>query len=105
MTWHYVYSQNTIISFEDGDFWQKIFLILYSSHGTLTTHISQLIFIYRIVASSNVHYSLGNQCFVKRSQYIMNKNPLHKQSACASKRDVLELVTLRYVSLASSCTY
>ena len=41
-----------------------------------------------------------NSFFVKRSQqYIRIKNPLHKQSesACASKRDVLELGTLRYV--------
>ena len=55
-----------------------------------------------IVASSNKLYYLGNQLFVKRSQYIRLKNPLHMQSektcsACASKRNVLELATLRYV--------
>ena len=37
-------------------------------------------FIYRIFASSNVHYKLGNPFFVKRSQYIRIKNCLHKQS-------------------------
>ena len=34
------------------------------------------------------------------SQYIRKKNPLHKQSekpACASKQDMLELTTLRYM--------
>ena len=39
--------------------------------------------------------------FVKRSQYISIKNPLHKQSlkwGCGSKRDVLELTTLRIKS-------
>jgi hypothetical protein len=36
--------------------------------------------IYSIVASSNEHYYLGNQLFVKRSQYIRIKNPLQKQS-------------------------
>ena len=33
-----------------------------------------------VVASSNAHYQLGNQLFVKRSQYIRIENPLHKQS-------------------------
>ena len=37
-------------------------------------------FIYRKVASTNVHYLLENQLFVKRSQYIRVENPLHKQS-------------------------
>ena len=35
---------------------------------------------YHIVESSNAHYLLGNQLFVKRSQYIRIENPLHKQS-------------------------
>ena len=38
--------------------------------------------------------------YVKKSQYKRIKNPLHKQSekACiCSKRDVLELATLRYI--------
>ena len=35
---------------------------------------------FRIVVSSNVRYLLENQLFVKRSQYIRIKNPLHKQS-------------------------
>ena len=36
--------------------------------------------VYCIVASSNARYWLGDQLFVKRSQYIRIKNPLHKQS-------------------------
>jgi hypothetical protein len=39
MTRHYVSSQNTIISFEDIDFWPKIFLILYPSLKNSTIHI------------------------------------------------------------------
>ena len=35
---------------------------------------------YRIVASSNPRYKLGNQRFVERSQCIRIENPLHKQS-------------------------
>ena len=34
---------------------------------------------YRIVPSSKAHYRLGNQLFVKRSQYIRIENPLHKK--------------------------
>ena len=47
-----------------------------------------------------MRFKLGNHLFVKRSKYIRIKNPPHKQSekpACASKRDVLELNTLRYL--------
>ena len=40
--------------------------------------------------------TLENWLFVKRSQYIRIENLLHKQSACVSKQDVLELATLRY---------
>ena len=40
---------------------------------------------YRIVASSNTRYNLGNPLFVKRSQYIRIENPLHKQSEKACK--------------------
>ena len=36
----YVYSQNTIPSFEYVDFWPKIYLILYPSFGDLTTHVT-----------------------------------------------------------------
>merc|ERR1712051_562507 len=44
---------------------------------------------YRIVASTNTCYYSENQLFVKRSQYIRTKNPLHKQSekAKTSTRD------------------
>ena len=35
---------------------------------------------HRIVASSNTHYCLGNQLFVKKSHYTRIKNPLHEQS-------------------------
>ena len=35
---------------------------------------------YCIVVSSNARYQLENQLFIKRSQYIRVKNPLHKQS-------------------------
>ena len=35
---------------------------------------------YCIVASTNTCYYSENQLFVKRSQYIRTKNPLHKQS-------------------------
>ena len=55
-------------------------------------------FEYCIVTSSNMHYLLGNQLFVKRSQYIRIKNPLLrnlKKPAFASKRDMLELATLQ----------
>ena len=38
------------------------------------------IFLYAIVASSNTHYYLENQLFLKRSQYIRIKNPIQKQS-------------------------
>ena len=41
-------------------------------------------YLYRIVASSNARYKLGNQLFVKRSQNIRIENPLHKQSEKAS---------------------
>ena len=45
--------------------------------------------IYRIVASSKACYLLvdllGNQHFVKRSQYTRVKNTLHKQSEKAYK--------------------
>ena len=43
---------------------------------------------YHILASSNAHYLLGNQLFDKSNL---------KKPACASKQDVLELATLRYV--------
>ena len=33
------------------------------------------LYIYHIVASSNAHYYLGSQLFVKRSQYIRVENP------------------------------
>ena len=33
---------------------------------------------YRIDMSSNMRYFLGNQLFVKRSQYIKIENPPHK---------------------------
>ena len=38
----------------------------------------------------------GNKLFVKGWQYIRIENPLHKQFEKASKREVLELATLRY---------
>ena len=38
-----------------------------------------LVNVYRIVASTNTCYYSENQLFVKRSQYIRTKNPLHKQ--------------------------
>ena len=34
------YSQNTMISLENVDFWSKIYLILHPSFGNLTTHIA-----------------------------------------------------------------
>ena len=45
--------------------------------------ISFLNMTYRIVASTNTCYYSENQLFVKRSQYIRTKNPLHKQSEMA----------------------
>ena len=45
-----------------------------------TNYVYFSIFEFRIVASSNPHYKLGNQLFVKRSQYIRIENSLHKQS-------------------------
>jgi hypothetical protein len=53
---------------------------------------------YQTVASSNPHYSLGNQLFVKRSRYIRIQNPIHNHSEGASKQDVLELTTLWYAT-------
>ena len=39
--WHFVFSQNTIISIEHYvDFWPKNLLIFYPSLGNLTTHIA-----------------------------------------------------------------
>ena len=35
---------------------------------------------YHIVLSSKARYLLGNQLFLRRSQYIRIKNPLHEQS-------------------------
>ena len=43
-----------------------------------------------------------NQLFVKRSEYIRVKNPLHKPS-CASKRDGLALGTIRCMCLRTIC--
>ena len=60
--------------------------------------------IYHIFASSNMRYYLGNQLFVKRSQYITIETPLHKQSekpSCASKWNVLEVATLQYSTYLS----
>ena len=37
-------------------------------------------FNYRKVTSINARHQLGNQLFVKKSQYIRIENPLHKQS-------------------------
>ena len=39
-THHYINSQNTIIFFEDIDFWPKIYLIYNPILGNLTTHFS-----------------------------------------------------------------
>ena len=41
--------------------------------------VENLAFLYTLY-NSNAHYYLGNQLFVKRSQYIKIENPLHKQS-------------------------
>ena len=48
------------------------------SPNILCSHIRFVI--YCIVTSSKVRYKLENQLFLKRSQYIRVKNPLHKQS-------------------------
>ena len=40
---------------------------------------------YQTVASSNPHYSLGNQLFVKRSRYIRIQNPLYMESEKACR--------------------
>ena len=42
--------------------------------------MSDIVHKYSTVTSSNTYFKLGNQLFVKRSQYIRIKNPLHKQS-------------------------
>ena len=53
--------------------------------------------------SINARYKAKNQLFVKRSQYISIKNPLHKQSEKASmcfKTRRAVLATIRYMKIA-----
>ena len=49
---------------------------------------------------STLRVSFFQFYFVKRSQYISIKTPVHKQSlkwGCGSKQDVLQLTTLLYI--------
>ena len=49
-TWHYIYLQNTIISFDLPNFQPKIYLILYPSCRKLLTHTAILVAPYFLVA-------------------------------------------------------
>ena len=78
----------------NGCFWGFAALGNLVLNGSFTNYISNRHFVflenfpfpakkqnnYCIVASSNSFYYLGNKIFVKRSQYMKIKNPLHKQS-------------------------
>ena len=55
---------------------------------------------YHIYASYNTRYYLGNQLFVRRSQYTRIENPFIsnlEKPECASKRDLLQVATLQYL--------
>ena len=72
---------------------------------SLTTKV--LVLIHRIVTSSNACCYLGNQLFVKRSQYIGIEIPYIsslKKPACTSKGDVLELAVDRVDIFISGAT-
>ena len=63
ITRHYVNSQNTIIYFEDIDFWPKIYLMLYPSLENSITHITCWVMV--ILAASICWLIIGFREFAK----------------------------------------